>query len=183
MLPKNGCSGISIPGPKWAIIFVTVQRNDLGAAVRIIIGQEPTAGAKAVAGPGHIDVNLQDLNFEHVPGFGLGNVDRPGENMAAGALVLYLAINGRVIGRNVGSRNPLFHHPVVRAAGRKRLDAYRISGVNRKHGFGLGRVVAPDNGGRRSRQRSSRCLSGGNGCEREGCRRSEKILHRWLPME
>src|ERR1035441_3290789 len=45
-----------------------IQRNDLAAAIGIIIGQETPTGAKAVARKRHIYIDLENLDLEHVSG-------------------------------------------------------------------------------------------------------------------
>ena len=47
-----------------------IQRNNFGSAVRIIVGQKAATRSKAVAGPRRVDIDLEDLNLEHVTGLG-----------------------------------------------------------------------------------------------------------------
>src|SRR5215470_9355792 len=74
-----------------------IKRDDLRSAVGILIRQKAASNAESVAGPGGIDIDFLNLNFENVPGLGFGNFERTGEDVAAWALVLYVAINGRVV--------------------------------------------------------------------------------------
>src|ERR1035441_7796963 len=53
-----------------------IQRNDLAAAIGIIIGQETPTGAKAVARKRHIYIDLENLDLEHVSGLSLVDPDR-----------------------------------------------------------------------------------------------------------
>ena len=59
-------------------------------AVGKVVGEKASACAESIAGPGHIDVDFLNLDFKHVAGFGFGIVHRASENMASGALVVYL---------------------------------------------------------------------------------------------
>ena len=115
-----------------------VQRNDLGAAVGIVIGQEAATGAKAVAGEGNVDVDLEDLDFEDIAGFGFGDSDGAGKDMTSGTFVLDLAINVGVIGRNIGGRDALLHQSLGGTAGGEGLNADRVARVDGEHGFGRG---------------------------------------------
>src|ERR1700679_3262669 len=72
--------------------FCAVERDDSGFAVREVVGQETAAGTEGVAGPGDVDVDLLDANFEDIAGFGFFDGDRAGENVATGAF-----FSGRII--------------------------------------------------------------------------------------
>ena len=61
-----------------------VERDDAGFAVGEVVGEEAAAGAEGVACPGDVDVDLLDADFEDVAGFGFGDGDRAGEDVAAG---------------------------------------------------------------------------------------------------
>ena len=76
-----------MPGAKWPIIFCAVERDDAGVAVGEVVGEEAAAGAEGVAGPGDVDVDFLDADFEDVAGFGFGDGDWAGEDVAAGAFV------------------------------------------------------------------------------------------------
>ena len=52
-----------------------IERDDFGAGVGEVVGQEAAAGAKGVAGPGDVDGDFLDAHFEHVAGFGFGERD------------------------------------------------------------------------------------------------------------
>lgn len=145
-----------------------IERNDLRAAVRIIIGQKPTASSKPVARKWHIDIDLQYLHFEHIAWLCLGNLHGPGKNVAARSLVFHFPIDIRVISRYVRSRDSFAYQPLSRSAGRERLNVNRVAGVNRDHRFGLGRVISPNY-----------CSGRGCQCYRRRLPRSQSTAHEW----
>ncbi len=83
MLPKKGCRGMSMPGAKWPIILGAVERDDAGFAVGEIVGEEAAACAEGVAGPGDVNVDLLDADFEDVAGLRFFDCYWPGEDVAA----------------------------------------------------------------------------------------------------
>jgi hypothetical protein len=91
----------------------TIERDDLGAAVRIIVGQETTAGSEAIARKGDVNIDLENVNLEHVAGLGLADVHRPGEDVAAGSLVFHFAIDICVVGGYFGGRNTFAYKTLV----------------------------------------------------------------------
>src|SRR5215469_3711333 len=161
--------------------FLAIKRDDLRSTIGVLVRQKTASSAESIAGPGSIDIDFLNLNFENVPGFGFGNFERTGEDVAAWTLVFHLAINGCVVGRNVRGRDTLFDEALIRAAGGKRLDTDRVAGMNREHRLGFGGIVSPDNGGRRGQQRGWRGRPGADGCEQECCFYSNEISHRVLP--
>jgi len=67
-----------------------IQRNDFHFCVRIIVGQIPAARAERVVGVRNSEPYGQNFDFEHIANFRAFDVNRPGENVSARALVLHL---------------------------------------------------------------------------------------------
>src|SRR5215469_11261694 len=76
---------------------LAIKRDDLRSAVGILVGKKAASNAESVAGPGGINVDFLNLNFENVPGVGFRNFERTSKDVAAWAFVLHLAINGSVV--------------------------------------------------------------------------------------
>lgn len=55
----------------------------------------------------HQKIDLEYVHFQDVARFGLSNIDWPREDMPARSLILDLAIDGGVIGRNILRSNTL----------------------------------------------------------------------------
>ena len=73
MLPKKGCSGMVMPGEKAAVIFL----RSSGMVLEKLLGKSLAEAvfAGSVAGPGDVDVDLLDADFEDVARFGFGDGD------------------------------------------------------------------------------------------------------------
>ena len=160
---------------------LAVEGDNFRSAVRIVVGQKSASGCKAIAGEGCVEVDLEDLHFEHVAGLSFGDVDGAGKDMAARSLVLHLAVDVGVVGRDVGGGDAFLFQSLRGAAGGERLDMDGISRVNGEDGFGLGRIVAPDHGRRSGGQVDGRGLRGNDAGQQQGHCGSKNMLHRWLP--
>src|SRR5215472_11256543 len=135
---EEGMQGNLDAGSELRDHSLAIKRDDLRSAIGILVRQKAASNAKSIAGPGSIDIDFLNLNFENVPRLGFGNFERTGEDMTAWTLVLHLPINGCVIGRNVRGRDTLFDEALIGAAGGKRLDPNRVAGMNREHRLGFG---------------------------------------------
>src|SRR5581483_7183986 len=62
---------------------LAIEGDDPAVCVGILHRQEALAEKKAVAREIDIEIDLQDLNLEHISGLGLGDRHRPGQNMAS----------------------------------------------------------------------------------------------------
>ena len=87
-----------------------VERDDAGAAVGELHGQEATAQAETVAGEVGVELHGEDLHFEGVAGFGFVYSDRAGEDVATRAAVLDLVIDGRGVRGNLVGFDALRDH-------------------------------------------------------------------------
>jgi len=91
-------------GGEVADHLFAVERDDAGAAVGEVVGEESAAGAEAIAGPGDVDVDFLDAYFEDVAGLGFGDGDGAGEDVAARAFftgrVVFVYVSD--VGRDVG---------------------------------------------------------------------------------
>ena len=107
--------------------FVAVERNDFKAAVGILHGQKAAAESEGIAGKVGVDIDFENLHLEHVAGFGLGDRDRPGQNVSAGADVLHFLVDRVGVGRNLFRLDAPAQHLLGRTAGRERLHSDRIT--------------------------------------------------------
>ena len=142
-----------------------VERDDLGAAVGKFHGEEAAAEAEAVAGEVGVELDLEDLDFEDVAGFGFCDGDGAGEDVAAGTLVGDLGVDGRGVGRDLLGPDAFGDHALGGAAGGERLDRDDIAAMNREDGFALATVVSPGDGGWGGEQGEVCCA--GSGAEGE----------------
>ncbi len=141
-----------MPGAKWAMSFCAVERDDFGAAVGELHGKEAAAEAEAVAGEVCVELDFEDLDFEDVAGLGFCDGDGAGEDVAAGALVGDLGVDGRGVGRDLLGLDAFSDHALGRAAGGEGLNGDGVTGVHGEDGFALAAVVAPGDGGGRGEQ-------------------------------
>ncbi len=128
-----------------------IERDHLHAGVRKVIREKAAPGGKAVAGIRHVDIDLLDLHFEHVAGFGLGDLHGPGQDVTSGTFLFHLFMDIAVVLRNGLMRHTGGFHALQRA-GRNGVHADRVAGVNGKRGLDLGGIVAPGDSSGRSRQ-------------------------------
>ena len=117
MLPKNGCKRNLNAGRELRNHAFAVERNDFAPAVGIIVGQKAAAGGETVACKGHVDVDFENVNLEHIARLGFLDGDRSGENVASRALILHFAIDIGVIGGNIRGSHALLDQPLGRPAG------------------------------------------------------------------
>ena len=126
-----------------------VERDDAGAAVGKVVGEEAAAGAEAVAGPRDVDVDFLNADFEDVAGFGFGDGDGAGENVAAwaffGCWIVFVDVVD--VGGNVGGGDAEGFEALGGAAGGEGLDGDGVAGVDSEGGRGFGVVEAPGYGG------------------------------------
>jgi len=127
-----------------------VEGDDAGAAVGEVVGEEAAASTEAVAGPGDVDVDFFDTDFEDVAWFSFGDGDGAGEDVAAGAFfaggVVFVDVGD--VGWDVGFGDAEGLEALGGAAGGEGLDGDGVAGVNGEDGSGLGGVEAPgDRGG------------------------------------
>ena len=118
-------------------------------AVGEVVGEEAAAGAEGVAGPGDVDVDLLNADFEDVAGFGFCDGDGAGEDVAAGAFFGggIVLIDVGDVGGDVGFGYAEGLEALGRAAGGEGLDLDGVAGVDGEDGFGLCGVEAPGYGG------------------------------------
>jgi hypothetical protein len=128
-----------------------VEGDDLGAAVGEVVGEESAPGAEAVAGEVGRYIDVEDADFEDVAGFGFGDGDRPGEDVAAGPAIglRNTGIKWAEPGGDFGGLDAFGLETLWRAAGGGCLHDDRVTGVHGEDGLGVGGVEAPgDRGGR-----------------------------------
>ena len=146
---EEGVQGDVDAGGEVADHLFAVERDDAGAAVGKVVGEEAAAGAEAVAGPRDVDVDFLNADFEDVAGFGFGDGDGAGENVAAGTSfgdgdfgVDVVDIRG-----NVGGGDAEGFEALGRAAGGEGLDGDGVAGVDGEGRRGFGGVETPCDGG------------------------------------
>ena len=147
--------------------FLKVEGDDLGVAVGKV-GSEEAVLAGSVAGPGNVDVDFLDADFEDVTGLGFCDGDGAGENVAAGAALGLgdLVVDVGDVGRDVGVGDAAGFQAGGRAAGGEGLHDDGVARVNAEDGFGLRPVIAPGDSGGSGEQ--------GVGLLGNGCRRKER---------
>ena len=114
-----------------------IQGYEAGVAVGEVVGEEAAAGAEGVAGPGDVDVDLLDADFEDVAGFGSFDGDGAGEDVASGAfvgggIVFVDVVNVR---GDVGGCDAKGFEALAGAAGGEGLDFYGVSGFDGEDWF------------------------------------------------
>ena len=154
--------------------FFAVEADDFGPGVGEVVGEEATARAKGVAGPGDVDGDLLDADFEDVAGFGVRDGDGAGEDVASGTLVGggELVVDVADVLGDFGGWNSGGFEALSRTAGGKSLDDDGVAGVYGEGGFGGSVVVAPDDGLRGGKEGVGGlvCVLGGEGggdCEED----------------
>ena len=170
MEPKKGWSGIVDAGGEVREHLGAVERDDFGAAVGEVVGEEAAAGAEAVAGEVGVELDFEDADFEDVAGFGFGDGDGAGEDVAAGAAVGLrdLFVEGVEPGGDVGGGDAFVLEALGRAAGGGGLHDDGVAGVDGEDGLGVRGVVAPGDGGGRGEEGFCLCLrEGGCGDEQQ----------------
>ena len=131
-----------------------VEGDDLGAGVGEVVGQKAAAGAEGVAGPGDVDGDLLDADFEDVAGFGFGEGDGAGEDVAAGTFLVggEVVVDVVDVFGDVGGGDAGGFEAGTGAAGGQGLDGDGVAGVDGEGRLGGGVVVAPDYGLRRGEE-------------------------------
>ena len=128
---------------------LAVEGDEFGAGVGEVVGEEAAAGTEGVAGPGDVEVDLLDAEFEDVAGFGVGDGDGAGEDVAAGAFVGCGVVGVDVadgVG-DVGGGDADGGESLGWATGGEGLDGDGVAGVDGEDGFGGAGVEAPGDGG------------------------------------
>jgi hypothetical protein len=150
--------------------FVAVEGDDAGVAVGEVVGEEAAAGAEAVAGPGDVDVDLLDADFEDVAGFGFGDGYGAGEDVTAGTFFCGgdLGVDVADVLGNVGGFDAQGFEALGRAAGGEGLDGDGVAGVDGEDWLGFGRVVTPGYRGRGGEEGLVLLRGSGEGKERCG---------------
>ena len=102
-------------------------------AVGKVVWEEAAADAKGVAGPWNVDVDLQDAEFEDVPGFGFFDGDGAGKDVPAGAFVgcRDFCVDVVDVDGDVGGSHAEGFEAGARAAGGEGLDLDRVAGFDR----------------------------------------------------
>src|SRR5271168_174581 len=141
MLPKKGCSGMSIPGAKCATMC-WASSGIILILVGIIVRQVAAAGAEGVVGVRNGEFYGEDFYFEDVADLRAFNVNRPSENVSAGAFVFDLVGNvAQGLLDLVRWYARVFE--ALGAVGDERLDLHGVAGLDAQDGGGFGVVVAP----------------------------------------
>ena len=143
-----------MPGAKCASIVCAVERDDFGAAVGEVVGEEAAAGAEAVAGEVGVELNFEDADLEDVAGFGFGDGDGAGEDVAAGAAVVLrdFLVEAVEPSGDLGGGDAFVLEALGRAAGGGGLHDDGVAGVDGERGLGVRGVVAPGDGGGRGEE-------------------------------
>jgi hypothetical protein len=166
---EEGVEGDVDAGSEVADHLGAVERDDAGFAVGEVVGQEAAAGTEGVAGPGDVDVDFLDTDFEDVAGFGFLNGDGAGEDVAAGSLfrggIVFVDVGD--VGGNVGVGDAQGFEVLGRAAGGESLDFDGVAGFDGEDGLGLGGVKTPGDGGGGGEEGLGSLLGGGCGDSEE----------------
>src|SRR5438067_550009 len=115
---------------------LAIERDHFRSRVREIIGEKPTPGSEAVTCVENIDVDLLDIDFEHIAGLGFGNRDGTGKNVTAWTFVDDLGMNIAIVLWNGIVLNTAFFH-LVQRADRDVANSHSVTGMNRENGFRL----------------------------------------------
>ena len=94
-----------------------IEGNDFTASIGEIVGEESPPNREPVARKRYVDVNLFDLDLQHVTWLGVGNCDRACKNMSAWPAVLHLVVDRCVVGGNVFGCHSTGFEPLIRSAG------------------------------------------------------------------
>ncbi len=174
---EEGVEGYRDAGREGCGHGFTVEGDDFGAAVGEVVGEEAAACAEAVAGEGGGDVDVEDADFEDVAGLGFGDGDGAGEDVAAGAAVCGgdTGVDRGEPGGDVGGGDAFGEEALGWAAGGGGLQDDGVAGVDGEGGLGVGRVVAPGDGGGRGEEGLGGL--GGGGCGAEGGCENEDWAH------
>jgi hypothetical protein len=132
-----------------------IQRNDFHFRVRIIVGEIAAARAESVVGVRNGQFDGENFYLEHVAGLRVFNVNRPSQNVPAGAFVLYLV--GDVAQRllDLLRRQARIFQP-LRAVRDQRLNLHRIARLDAQHRRRLRIIVSPSHCLRRRLERVRR---------------------------
>ncbi len=130
-----------------------VERDDLDARVGKVVGLETEAIAEAVVGVGNRQLDFLQPDLQRVAGLGAVDVDRAGEDVAAGAAILrrYAVEDVAQVLLHVGG----LHAGLLQAGGavgQHRVEHHRVAGVDAQHRRRAGVVVAPGDGRGRGKQ-------------------------------
>ena len=154
MEPKKGCSGMVDAGGEGGDHPGAVERDDFGAAVGEVVGEEAAAGAEAVAGEVGVELDFEDADFEDVAGLGFGDGDGAGEDVAAGAAVGCgdLFVDAAEPIGDLGGGDAFALEAFGWAAGGGGLHDDGVAGVHGERGLGVRGIVAPGDGGGRGEE-------------------------------
>ena len=132
-------------GGEVADHLFAVERNKTGVTIGEVVGEKAAADAEGVTGPGDVDVDFLDAEFEDIARLGSIDGDGAGEDVAAGAFFRGgdFGIDIGDVGRDIGFGDAEGLEALGRAAGGEGLDGNGVAGFNGENGFGTGGVVAP----------------------------------------
>jgi hypothetical protein len=83
MMPKNGSSWISVPQGSRAVWRWMSMVDDRGVVE--LVGQGALQGADGGKAPALVQGDIEDVDLQHVAGFGALYMDRAGQHMGGGA--------------------------------------------------------------------------------------------------
>ncbi len=139
---RDGDAGRELSGHMLA-----VQRNDLGAGVGEVVGQQAGAIAEAVIGVGDGKGDLPYADLQHVAGLRALDIDRAGQDVASGAplgqrdMIEHVAQAGLYLVR----RHAVALKPRG-AVGQDGVEDHRVARADAQHRLGRWIVVAPFDG-------------------------------------
>ncbi len=152
---------------------LAVKGDDFGVGVGEVFGEEAVAFAETVASKGGIEGDLLDADFEDVAGLGFGDGDGAGEDVAAGAALVFGDVRVKLAepGGDVFGLDALSSEALGITAGGGGLHDDGVAGVDGEDGLGVEVVEAPGDGGWGGEKGFSfGGLSGcGYGGDAEGC--------------
>ena len=132
-------------GSEVADHLFAIEGNEAGAAVGEVVGEKAAADAEGVAGPGDVDIDFLDADFEDVAGLGFFDGDGAGEDVATGTFfgggdfgVDVVDVRG-----DVGGGDAERFEAGAGAAGGEGLDGDGVAGLDGENGFRACGVIAP----------------------------------------
>ena len=140
MLPKNGRSGMTMPGRNSAVMRLLVERNDRGARRLVaVLGHEAAAAVVAVVDR---EIDRQDLHLERVTRLRALDVDRSGQDVTAGprrSPVTWVAMPSATPGSSLAAPRAL---EADRGVGQQCVDVDDVARRDAQSRLGLRPVIS-----------------------------------------
>ena len=131
-------------GSEVADHLFAIEGDESGAAVGEVVGEKAAADAEGVAGPGNVDIDFLNTNFEDVAGLGFLDGDGAGEDVAAGTFFGGgdLGVDVVDVRGDVGGGDAEGFEARAGAAGGEGLDGDGVAGLDGENGLRSCGVIA-----------------------------------------